>query len=291
MIDNTSRCPECGKRIPTGASICPACGYKFIPRIVRVRCKRCGRRIPADAAKCPRCGTARSAERAQPDARASRAPLVVLMGAILVGALLVVCIGWIIFRALTTNVLSRMPGLNDPALTPTPVILVTYVIATPIPAAPTLAPSATLTRTSRFSPTPTRRGARTPTPTRRVTPRLGAYAAPQLIAPANATIFTGADASILLEWQPVSASGLPENEWYMISLSFTGHEGSPVSQTGWSKETRWRVPNDLWSDVSPNARTFRWNITVIRIEGSDPFASPSHTPASPTSATRSFLWN
>jgi hypothetical protein len=201
--------------------------------------------------------------------------------------------GWIIFRALTTNTLPRALGLLEPTRTPTQqVVQVIYVIATPVPATSTLMPTATFTPTSRLSPTPTRRGARTPTLTLAApTPTLAAYPAPLLIAPANVAIFDGAEASITLEWGSVSPSGLRENEWYRISVSYTGRDAKPVEQTGWSKETRWSVPTAWWNDAASGARTFTWNITVMRVEGVDPFASPSRTPAGPTSATRSFIWN
>ena len=270
--------------------MCLACGYEILLHHERVRCKHCGNRIPADAAVCPRCKADRSAELAR-GARHSRIPAFVRVGAIIVGVLLLICVGWVIFRAITTNALVRVLGLYEPTRAPTRVIQVIYVVVTPVPPTPTFSPTPSATPTPRVSPTPTRRGARTPSPAPAVTLPPGFYPAPQLLAPANTTVYNGADAVIILEWQSVAASGLRENEWYAISISYTARSGSPATQTRWSKETRWTVPKVWWNDAAPDARTFKWKVAVVRVEGVEPLASPSRTPISPDSVTRSFIWH
>lgn len=286
MNDDAPRCPNCGKRVSVDVSACPACGYELLARRPRIRCSRCGSRIPADSAVCPHCGA---------NPRASRFPLVARVGAIVLVLLLCVCIGWVIFRAITTNMLSRALGLGEPSRVPTQVINIIYVVATPAPPTPTLTPNPTVTPARKVSPTPTRRGARTPTgaPPTAGPPRVqGLYAAPQLIAPLNATVYDESTNPIItLQWQPVSPNGLSENEWYYITISFTARDGSPGLRTGWSKETHWDVPNAWWSDAASDARAFKWNVSVMRIEGADPTTSPSKTLASPNSATRTFFWN
>lgn len=210
---------------------------------------------------------------------------------LLFGILLFACVGWILFRAISTNLIGRALGLAEPTLAPTQVVQVIYVVATsPAPTA-TLFPTPAPTPTPRFSPSPTRKNARTPTAARATaTPAPKLYLAPQLLGPANATVYMGAGANIVLEWQPVSGAGLSENEWYRITISYTGQDGKPVEQVRWSKEIRWTVLSDWWSDIAQDVRTVKWNVTVVRSEGIDPFAS-NNTPASPPSITRIFIWN
>ncbi len=161
---------------------------------------------------------------------------------------------------------------------------------TPITLPPTLPASATPTVTSRFTPSPTRRGAPTTTPTLgSPTPKLADYIAPKLIVPLNAATFVGADSIILLEWQGVSTTGLRENEWYLISVLYASRNGA-TTRSEWSRETRWQMKKELWSDALPNARTFTWNIQVMRVEGANPYSSPNPAPASPPSETRTIIW-
>jgi hypothetical protein len=264
-------------------SVCAACGYELVVRRERIRCSHCGSRIPADAAVCPRCGV---------DPRARRFPHAARVGAIAIAALLLMCCGWVAIRAVTTNTLGRALGLDQPTTVPTQVVQVIYVVATPISPTPTLTPNPTATPTPRFSPTPTRRGARTATPvptSAAVAP--GAYAAPQLVSPLNATVYQGADSVITLQWQPVSPNGLRENEWYYITMAYTARDGTPGFRYGWSKETRWNVPSAAWNDAANDARTYKWYVAVMRIQGADPLMSPSKTPVSPNSATRTFIWH
>jgi DNA-directed RNA polymerase subunit RPC12/RpoP len=284
LDDHALRCPSCGKRISADLTTCLACGYELLPHRTRIRCKRCGSRIPADAAVCPWC---------KGNPRADRIPPIVpRLAALFVGIALLVCIGWIVFRALTTNTLVRALNLNPPTSVPTKIVQVMYVVASPIPPTPPQTATITLTPTSRFSPTPTKRGAKTATPAA-VTPALapGFYATPQLLGPANTTVYMGVDANILLEWLPVSPSGLRENDWYEIKLTYTARGNTPGEYRHYSKETRWTVQTAKLSDLSADARAVKWSVTIVRVEGLDPFASLNRTPVSAPSATRSFIWN
>jgi hypothetical protein len=199
----------------------------------------------------------------------------------------------VVFRAITTNVFGRALGLNTLVQTPTEFIQVIYVVATT--ARPTSSPTQnpTVTPLARFSPTPTRRGTRaattSPAPP---TPVQVSYFAPQLIAPANATVYSnGPLASITLQWQPVSPNGLRESEWYHVTITYAARDGTPGLRNGWSKETRFEVKGEWWGDAAPDARTFKWNVAVMGIDGADPLLSPTKTLVSPISATRTFFWN
>ncbi|MDE3089096.1 MAG: zinc ribbon domain-containing protein [Chloroflexota bacterium] len=286
LKDDAPRCPRCGKRVTPDADTCAACGYELVPRRTRVRCDHCGRRIPADAAVCPRCGADRSADLARA-ARPSRGSCLLRVAAIAFAGLLLVCVGWVVFRAVTTNTLARALGLIERTSAPTQVVQVIYVVVTPVPPTATLTSTPTATPTSKFSPTPTRRSARTPTAA-----PVGFYAAPVLTAPANTTVYSdGVNSIITLQWQPVSPNGLRENEWYYIAITYVARDGTPGLRTGWSKEAHFDVKGEWWNDAASDARMFKWNVSVMRVEGADPLASPNRTPASPSSATRTFFWN
>lgn len=238
-----------------------------------------------DSPECPRCGA---------DPRAGRlASLGILPRVIaaLAALVLCVCLGWVVFRTVSTNALERVLGLST--VTPTPQqVQIVYVVATrPLPTS-TPVPTATLVPTLAVPPSPTRRGARaaSPTATRR-TPTPALYPAPQLTLPPNTAVYNGVDANIMLEWQSVAPSGLAENEWYRIWIAYTGRDGKRAEQARWTKETTWTVPAEWYASISPDSRDFSWNVTAVRVDGVSPFASASYVPASLGSATRSFFWH
>lgn len=213
------------------------------------------------------------------------------IAAVVVGVLLIVCIGWVIFRAVTTNVLGHALGWDKPTAVPTQVIQVIYVVASPIPPTSTRTPTATPTKV--VTPTPTKRGAR-PAPT--VTPTIpavpaGFYPAVPLVAPLNTTVYTGADANIVLQWQSVAPNGLRENEWYEIKVTYTARDKTAGERKSYSKETNWTIASDLYKDVSTDTRTFKWTVTVVRVDGIDPLITTNRTPISIGGTTRTFIWN
>ncbi len=218
----------------------------------------------ASAPACPRCGTDPASEPVSPLERII--PFALWLGITLLNVGLLVCIGLSLSRALSTNLLQQLFGSAGPTATPTLAIQHIIVVATHPPPTPTPVPGAT------------------PAPASNV------YPAPQLASPPNGEFFHGADAAIALEWEPVTPSGLAENEWYMVSVYYTDADDRPAEQTGWSKETRWTVRSSWWSEASPAARVFQWRVTAMRIQGVDPYASSSRLPVSPPSATRSFTW-
>jgi hypothetical protein len=213
------------------------------------------------------------------------------IAAIVVGVLLIVCIGWVIFRAITTNVLGHALGWDKPTAIPTRIVQVIYIVASPIPPTPTRTPTATPTKV--VTPTPTKRGAR---PASTSTPAIppvppGFYPAVPLLAPLNTTVYTGADASIVLQWQSVAPNGLRENEWYEIKVTYTARDGTAGERKSYSKETTWTIASDLYKDVSTETRTFKWTVTVVRVDGIDPLITTNRTPISVGGTTRTFIWN
>jgi hypothetical protein len=281
---DAARCPRCAKRLDADASVCPACGYELVTRHRRIRCAHCGHRVYQEATLCPHCAQ---------DPHPKPIPRTLRLGALIAMIVIVcACAGWVAFRTLTTDVVPRALKLNEPTSVPTQLIQVLFIVATPPAPTPTILLAATTTPTRLVTPTPTRRGARAATAAPTAPPPAPAnYSAPQLIAPLNTLIFNGASAQVDLQWQPVSSAGLREYEWYAITVSYTGRDTSPVTQTRWMKETHWTVPSTWWSEVSLDARTFRWQVGVVRVNGIDPFTSTSRMPVSPNSALRTFIWN
>jgi hypothetical protein len=256
-----------------------------IPKRRRINCSNCGYRIPSDAIRCPHC---------RQDPRQFRLKWTTVLLLIVSGALLIyLC--FLVSRILFATQFSA--AIVQPTPTPTQSVtpIITVVIQetatiTPITLPPTLPASATPTMTSRFTPSPTRRGVPTATPTLgSPTPKPADYAAPKLAAPEDGASFSGADASIFLEWQAVSAIGLRENEWYLVTVLYVSRNGA-TTWTEKTREIRWRAKKELWSDALANNRTFTWNIQVMRGEGANPYSSPNPTPASPSSETRTFVW-
>jgi len=108
------------------------------------------------------------------------------------------------------------------------------------------------------------------------------------MAPVDQAEFQGINTEIRLEWEAVGT--LAEDEWYAISVRFTGLEGQ-VEHRGERVQDRttWRVRQEYHSRVSSTERAFEWDITVER-EISNPDGSVSGIPLSPTSETRVFYW-
>ncbi len=236
---------------------CPACGYVLIPHRARVDCKRCGRRIPVDVEKCPRCGK---------NPRTGGRSIAKYAAIVIISGLLLGCIGWIVFRTATVALIAK-PTPIPPTPYPT-VIHIIQVIASPTPLPPTLTPISA-------------RGT--------VAPANTTYAAITLGAPPDRTIFAGGDAEIFLQWQGVSATGLRDNEWYEIQLTFTNRTGTLDDRRSVSKDTQWRVPVEFYRDISPAERTLNWNVRVVRASNANPLVG-TRTPINAPSVTRAFIW-
>ncbi|MHB0858643.1 MAG: LysM peptidoglycan-binding domain-containing protein [Anaerolineae bacterium] len=54
--NRTSRCTECGARLPADAAICPDCGHALTNRRLSEHCPACGARMLAAEDDCPICG-------------------------------------------------------------------------------------------------------------------------------------------------------------------------------------------------------------------------------------------
>lgn len=218
-------------------------------------------------------------------------PIAPRLAALVAGVLLIVCVGWVIFRAVTTNVLGHALGFDKPTAVPTQIVQVIYVVASPVPPTSTRPPTATPTKI--VTPTPTKRGAR-PAPTNPpAAPAIppGFYPAVPLLAPLNTTVYTGANANIVLQWQSIAPNGLRENEWYEIKLSYPARDGTAGERKSYSKETNWTLANELYNDMAAGARAVKWTVTVVRVDGIDPLITTNRAPISIGGTTRTFIWN
>ena len=110
-------------------------------------------------------------------------------------------------------------------------------------------------------------------------------------APLNTTVYNGANANIVLEWQSVAPNGLSENEWYEIKLNFTARDATTGERKSYSKETTWTVARDLYNEIAANARTIKWTVNVVRVDGIDPLVTTNRTPISIGGTIRTFIWN
>jgi hypothetical protein len=84
---------------------------------------------------------------------------------------------------------------------------------------------------------------------------------------------------------------LKENEWYEIQLNFAGRDGKPAERKSYTKEVRWILSPELYAEIATNARTIKWTVNVVRVDGFDPLASLTRTPITVNSASRTFIWN
>ena len=169
------------------------------------------------------------------------------------------------------------------------------VTSTPTPL-PTLPATATPTPTQTPRPTkvlPTRTATctvqiPTDTPLPKPTPTSPALLpAPELIAPADNEEILGRGADIWLTWKP--AAPLGEDEWYAVSVRYYTSDTTQCSGT-WQKETRWRVPEDLFQKYDPAHPGYQWDVVIMRQTGTRPDGGREGIPVSHPSETRLFLW-
>ena len=142
--------------------------------------------------------------------------------------------------------------------------------------APTFTPVASPTPAQTVTPSPTGRPTLTPAPTSALP-----YPAPILLGPIQGSLFTGAEARILLHWASVGI--LDGQEWYVVRL-WQGEQEELVQEV-WTKATSWRVPAKLYPGAG-SATRFRWQVRVVVR------TAPERPPVSlsPASEVREFLW-
>ncbi len=280
-------CRWCGAQVSEKDGVCPRCGARL--RRESISCPRCKREIRAGLAVCPHCGE---------ELGRKRIPWKII------GSLAVVVLAAIVIYAVSTIVPLPVDVpfvAGPPSPTPTEVILPPTATATETARPPTATRTATatftpvITATATLTATATAPPSESPAPTETLTATLAAtpgvkYAAPQLIEPEDETGWAPDDplkfsygALIELKWEPVGA--LAEDEWYAVGLSYTDRNGELGLWGAWTKDTVWRVGDDLYDQLGGD-RTVNWSITVV----SDPVGAGQGVPISPTSETWMFRW-
>lgn len=164
-----------------------------------------------------------------------------------------------------------VPSSPRPTFTPT-------ATHTPLPTAtasqtPTSPPTATATHTPvtivQNLPTATSTASATPRPT---------VAPPRLLSPKDQHEFGGEDVEIILQWEGT----LQEGQQYAVTVRYIGKGDETKTVGSWLRETRWRVPNPVYRDISLMLRALKWDVMIIDASGNA---------VSPPSESRIFIWS
>ena len=268
-------CRWCGASVSPKDVVCSRCGARL--RRESTTCRSCREEIRSGLAVCPHCGD---------ELLRRRIPWK------LIGSLAGVALAAVVVYVVLTMVPLpfELPFIAAaPTATPTEVILP----PTPTSTATLRPPTSTPTRTATFTAVITATATVEVTPTRTVTATLmpqvtvtpGAspgleetptstpmeaggylYPAPQLRSPADETDlpesqfnFTSAD-MIVLTWEAVGSLG--EKQWYEVSVSYTGRDGTTRTEDNWKKETSFEVPQGWHDYIMLGERDVYWNVTV-----------------------------
>jgi len=300
-------CRWCGASVSPKDVLCPRCGARL--RRESSTCRRCRKEIRSGLAVCPHCGE---------DLLRRSVPwkLIGSVGGVFGAAVLVYLV--LAFVPLPF----QLPLLTSaPIATATEVILPPTPTGTATPRRPTATPTrratatpvitetatleaspthtVTVTATSVVTPTFTAEVAETATFSPRPTGTPAAYptevvgygyAAPQLLRPADETdlpenqfnFSNGSD--IDLAWEPVDSLG--ENQWYELSVTYTGLDGRQSAQVNWTKGTSFRVPLEWHDHIMGGEREVYWRVTVV----SGTPGTGAGRAISPASETWMFRW-
>ncbi len=194
------------------------------------------------------------------------------------------------FLALAPTVEVAKPNFvqTETAASPTPGPDVDPFARTPTPAgAPTLAPAATTAPT--FTPPTTLSNWVVPPP-------------PALQLPAEATRFSGPDASVILAWDSVGT--MPEDVFYVATIRKWTNGAYIGESQNWTKSTRLRLDSSFYSAMNgetgktgmaaPSSAAgvsqFEWFVTLYRLTQIKPDGTLVGTPLTPPTPSRHFTW-
>jgi len=108
---------------------------------------------------------------------------------------------------------------------------------------------------------------------------------PQWTAPELGEEFIGAQAEIVLRWEPLRE--LEPDEYYEVKVDYAYSEGTPL--LGFATREPWlRLPPDLYDQ--PNCRVFNGSVRLMRSAGDPRQVSPEDVPLSHPSLLTYFLW-
>ncbi|MFO7698316.1 MAG: LysM peptidoglycan-binding domain-containing protein [Anaerolineae bacterium] len=147
-----------------------------------------------------------------------------------------------------------------------------------IPASGAAPPTATATPLPRPTATPV-----PPTPTPQ--PQL---AAPMLVNPGDQSGYSGAEAFIVLTWEPVA--GMVADNQYQVIVRWVEQGAPQVWDRGFTTAREMRVPLWLWGKADQPARQYTWYVQVVQVT-TDGRGGERVIPLSPPSSSRVFYWN
>jgi LysM repeat protein len=129
-----------------------------------------------------------------------------------------------------------------------------------------------------------RRPTQGPTPTPTLPP---AYPAASLLLPADGTVYTSLNDSIVLQWSSVGT--LRENEAYAITVEDVT-SGGEKKITQYLKDTKFIVPASI-RPLDNTSHIFRWWVVAVRQSGTTSDGQPTYTVYGQISINRVFGWS
>lgn len=121
----------------------------------------------------------------------------------------------------------------------------------------------------------------TPTPT-----NPPPYASPNLLLPADGTVFSAANDTVTLQWASVGA--LRENEAYAVTVEDLT-EGKGRKLTDYATDTKFIVPSSF-RPVDTVPHVLRWYVVPVRQTGTAIDGKPIYDLAGAASVSRVFVW-
>jgi hypothetical protein len=225
-----------------------------------VRCRACGKSVTLGLSVCPNCGQ----HPGRFHTRWKATALSVIVG---------IALGLAFFYSVPRPQVPRAAAVRTPAI-----VVIARPTFTPTPSA-TAPPTPTPTQTSTATPTPTvtpttavvRVSVATATGTVTPTPKPTAEP-PVAVSPKDQAEFGGEDTEIYLQWEGT----LQEGQQYAVSVRYVGHGDETKVVGTWQRQTRWRLPNSIFKDISITLRALKWDVMVIDASGV-PVSAPSES--------------
>jgi hypothetical protein len=107
---------------------------------------------------------------------------------------------------------------------------------------------------------------------------------PVLTEPELGAEFSGAQANIVLRWEPLRT--LREGEYHEVEVVYAYLESTPLLRFA-TRETWLRLPSDLYDQ--PNCRVFNWDVRLMQQAGPD--GGEQSVPLSHSSLYSYLVWN
>lgn len=114
------------------------------------------------------------------------------------------------------------------------------------------------------------------------------YSKPQLIAPADDTIFSGKFAEVFLEWEPIGE--LAPDEYYDLTIMHLFAEQPQYTGSMRTRDSRVKIESESIGVGQAGNDRFYWWVTV-RKDGTAPSPNSLDLPLSPRSEAGTFIWS